>query len=259
MKSKLKVVKIGGKLIDDKIRLEKFLSAFARLKGDKILIHGGGSMASRLSLKLGIKPQMVNGRRITTAKDIETVTMVYAGWVNKQIIASLQKHGCNAMGLSGADANAIVAHKRPVGEIDYGFVGDIEKVNSKLIQTLLSSGLTPVFSAITHDGNGTLLNTNSDTVAAEMAIAMCELYETELFYCFEKKGVLKNSNDDLSVIPLLDFAAYRQGAEEGFIHHGMLPKLHTGFAALKRNVSKVIIGDDTLLNEHTTVFTQLKL
>ncbi len=259
MKSKLKVIKIGGKLIDDEIRLGKFLSAFARLKGDKILVHGGGSMASRLSLKLGIKPQMVDGRRITTVEDIEIVTMVYAGWVNKLIIAGLQKHNCNAIGLSGTDANTIVARKRPVGEIDYGFVGDIEKVNTSLIQTLLSNGLTPVFSAITHDGNGNLLNTNSDTVAAEIAIAISELYETKLLYCFEKKGVLKDSNDNLSVIPLLDFATYKQGAEEGSIHHGMLPKLHTGFAALKRNVSEVIIGDDTLLHDRPTLFTQLIL
>ncbi len=259
MKSKLKVVKIGGKLIDDEIRLEKFLAAFARLKGDKILVHGGGSMASRLSLKLGIKPRIVDGRRITTVEDIETVTMVYAGWVNKQIIARLQQQGCNALGLSGADANAILARKRPVGEIDYGFVGDIEKVNTGLLQTLLSNGLSPVFSAITHDGKGKLLNTNSDTVAAEIAMAMSELYETKLLYCFEKKGVLKDGDDNLSVIPMLDFATYKQGVEEGFIHHGMLPKLHTGFAALERKVSEVIIGDDTLLYENPTLFTQLKL
>lgn len=259
MKSKLKVIKIGGKLIDDEARLEKFLAVFARSKGNKILIHGGGSMANRLSLKLGINPRMVDGRRITTSADIEVVTMVYAGWINKQIIARLQQHGCNAIGLSGADANTIVARKRPVKEIDYGFVGDIEKVNTSLIQTLLSNGLTPVFSAITHDGNGNLLNTNSDTVAAEIAIAMSELYETKLLYCFEKKGVLKDSNDNLSVIPLLDFATYRHAAETGSIHNGMLPKLHTGFTALKRKVSEVIIGDDSILNEGTKIFTRLTL
>jgi len=259
MKSKLKVIKIGGKFIDDEARLEKFLAAFARLKGNKILIHGGGSMASRLSLKLGIEPQMVNGRRITTAKDLEIVTMVYAGWVNKQIVARLQQYSCNAIGLSGADANTIVACKRPVGKIDYGFAGDIKKVNTDMIQTLLSNGLTPVFSAITHDGNGKLLNTNSDTVAAEIAIAMGELYEVKLLYCFEKKGVLKNSEDELSVIPLLDFSTYRHGAEKGFIHRGMLPKLHTGFTALERKVSEVRIGDNTLLEENPILFTQLKL
>ncbi len=259
MKSKLKVVKIGGKLIDDEVRLEKFLSAFVRLKGNKILVHGGGSMASRISLKLGIKPQMVKGRRITTSADIEVVTMVYAGWINKQIIARLQKGECNAIGLSGADANAIVARRRPVKEIDYGFVGDIEKVNADLMQTLLHNGLTPVFSAITYDGNGGLLNTNSDTVAAEIAIAMSKSFETTLMYCFEKQGVLKDSSDDLSVIPLLDFASYKRGTEEGFIHHGMLPKLHTGFAALNKGVTEVYIGDNTLLNENTTLFTQLKL
>ncbi len=259
MKNKLKVIKIGGKLIDDEARLEKFLAVFARLKGNKILIHGGGSMANRLSLKLGINPRMVDGRRITTSADIEIVTMVYAGWINKRIIARLQQHGCNAIGLSGADANTIVARKRPVKEIDYGFVGDIEKVNTSLIQTLLSSGLTPVFSAITHDGNGRLLNTNSDTVAAEIAIAMSELYETKLLYCFEKKGVLENSDDILSVIPLLDFATYRHAAETGSIHNGMLPKLHTGFTALERKVTEVIIGDDTILDDDTKLFTRLIL
>lgn len=259
MKNKLKVIKIGGKLIDDEARLGKFLTAFARLKGNKILIHGGGSMASRISLKLGIKPQMIMGRRITTSADIEVVTMVYAGWINKQIVARLQQHGCNAIGLSGADANAIVACRRPVTEIDYGFVGDIEKVNANLLQTLLHNGLTPVFSAITSDGNGELLNTNSDTVAAEIAVAMSKVYETRLLYCFEKKGVLQDSEDSLSVIPQLDFASYRHAVEEGVIHNGMLPKLHTGFTALKRKVSEVIIGDDTILDEETKIFTRLIL
>ena len=256
---KLKVVKIGGKLIDDASRLEKFLSAFARLEGNKILVHGGGSMASRLSLKLGIEPQMVDGRRITTSKDIEIVTMVYSGWINKNMVAKLQHQGCNALGLSGADAHVISAHKRPVKEIDYGFVGDIDKVNATFIRELIQKKITPVFSAITHDGKGNLLNTNSDTVAAEIAIAMSDAFDTELMYCFEKQGVLENSEEALSVIPVLDYFSYKVGAAEGFIHHGMIPKLHTGFDALKRKVSGVMIGNENILDENVDVFTRLKL
>jgi len=259
MKSQLLVVKIGGKLIDDEAQLEKILTAFAQLKGDKILVHGGGSMASRISLELDVKPRMVEGRRITTARDIEIVTMVYAGLINKKIVAKLQQQGCNAVGLSGADGNAIVSQKRPVKEIDYGFVGDIEKIDAGLIHTLLKNGITPVFSAITHDGNGNLLNTNSDTVAAEIAVSMSEKFETKLLYCFEKKGVLKDSNDNLSVIPVLDYDSYKRGVEEGYILHGMLPKLHTGFGALNRQVSEVIIGDETILDENATLFTRLKV
>ncbi len=259
MKKILKVVKTGGKLIDDEERLEKVLTAFAKIKGNKILVHGGGSMASRVSLNLGIKPQMTDGRRITTALDIEIVTMVYAGWINKKIVVKLQQLGCNAVGLSGADGNVIVSRKRPVGEIDYGFVGDIEKVNSGWIQTLLESGLTPVFSAITHGGDGTLLNTNSDTVAAEVAVAMSEKYDTRLMFCFEKKGVLTDVEKNTSVIPIMNWARYQRAKDEKTIHNGMLPKLQMGFDALRRNVSQVMIGDETILEKNPILFTQLKL
>ncbi len=258
-KDKLKVVKIGGKLIDDNARLKRILAAFARLEGNKILVHGGGSLASRISHSLGIKPRMIDGRRITSARDMEVVTMVYAGLVNKQIVAGLQKEGNNAIGLSGADGNSLVAHKRPVKEVDYGYVGDIEKVNAKMVKTLIELGLTPVFSAITHDAKGQLLNTNSDTVAAEIAMAMSEYLETELLYCFEKPGVLKDPEDERSVLPLLDYFLFEKGKKDGFIRQGMLPKLHTGFQALKKNVSAVKIGNETLLDEKTTLFTQLKL
>ena len=254
---KLKVVKIGGKLIDDENRLERFLKAFAQTDGPKILVHGGGSLASRISRQLGIEPQMVEGRRITTADDIRIVTMVYAGWINKKIVAALQSYACPAIGLSGADADVIRAKKRPVKEIDYGFVGDIVKVNGQQIQSFLKQGITPVFSAITHDGKGQLLNTNSDTVAAEVAVAMSRGFDTELMYCFEKPGVLQDSSDDSSVIQLLNETIYAEGKKKGWFHAGILPKLHTGFDALNRGVPVVKIGNEKILENTEQKFTQL--
>lgn len=259
MHQKLRIIKAGGKLIDDENRLKRFLRAFARMEGKKILIHGGGSLASRISRRLGNEPQMVDGRRITTADDIQIVTMVYAGWVNKKIVAALQSYGCPALGLSGADAGLIRAEKRPVKEINYGFVGDIKKVNGKRVQAIIDQGIAPVFSAITHDGKGQLLNTNSDTVAAEVAVAMSKYFETELVYCFEKPGVLRDSNDDNSVISVLDEAAYHKGKRQSWFHDGMLPKLHTGFDVLKRGVATVKIGNEKMLENDRQIFTQLKL
>ncbi len=259
MPQKLKVVKTGGKLIDDENRLERFLKAFAQTEGPKILVHGGGSLASRISRRLGIEPQMVDGRRITSSVDIQVVAMVYAGWVNKKIVAALQSYGCPALGLSGADAGVILAEKRPVKEIDYGFVGDIKKVDGKKVKAFLEQGLVPVFSAITHDGKGQLLNTNSDTVAAEVAVAVSATFDTELMYCFEKQGVLRDSDNDQSVIPVLDEEAYREGRGQGWLNGGMLPKLHTGFDALKRGVSSVKIGNEKILENDRQIFTRLKL
>ncbi len=257
-KERLTIVKTGGKLLDDERRMNRFLSSFAALKGKKIMVHGGGSLASRLSIKWGITPQMADGRRITTAEDLRLVTMVYAGWLNKTVVARLQQKGCNATGLSGADGNAILSRKRPVKTIDYGFVGDVVKVNTPFIQSLLQQDGVPVFSAITHDGKGTLLNTNADTVAAEIAVAMATLYDVRLVYCFEKKGVLENVEQENSVIPELDFARYKVGVEQGMFNAGMLPKLQTGFNALKQNVGEVWIGDETILNENSDGFTRLK-
>jgi len=259
MHQNLRIVKAGGKLIDNGPRLERFLRAFARMEGKKILVHGGGSLASRISRRLGIEPQMVNGRRITTVDDIQIVTMVYAGWVNKKIVATLQSYGCPALGLSGADVGLIRAEKRPVKEIDYGFVGDIKKVNDKWVQAIIDQGIAPVFSAITHDGKGQLLNTNSDTVAAEVAVAMSKYFETELVYCFEKPGVLQDSNDDSSVISVLDDAVYHKGKRQNWFHDGMLPKLHTAFDVLKRGVTTVKIGNEKILENDRQIFTQLKL
>jgi acetylglutamate kinase len=253
----LTVIKIGGKLVDDEMRLKRFLASFARAKGPKILVHGGGSLATRVSRSLGIEPKLSAGRRITSEREIPVVTMVYAGWINKMIVAGLQVEGCAALGLSGADANTIRARKRKVETVDYGWVGDVEQVNTAFLQMLLNQGLTPVFCAITHDGNGHLLNTNADTVAAEIASSMSGIFPTHLIYCFEKKGVLKNVEEETSVIRRLDYKAFRTAAEKGTVHKGMLPKLQTGFQALQKGVQSVLIGDETILNENAELFTKL--
>lgn len=259
MKNKLKIVKIGGNLIDDSVGLKKVLRDFAGIDGDKMLVHGGGKLATETSRKLGLKPEMAGGRRITTAADLEVVTMVYAGLLNKQIVANLQSLNCNALGLTGADANCIVSEKRPVGEIDYGFAGDIKKVNAQSIEGFLKQGLTPVFCAITHDRSGQLLNTNADTIASMLAAAMSRHYETELDFCFEKKGVLKDVADPGSVISVLDSKLYCQLVKENRVHSGMLPKLRMGFDALKNDVSSVIIGDAGIINGTEKLCTKLVL
>ncbi len=257
-KEKISIIKIGGKLLDNPLRLKFFLDLLAQWKGKKILVHGGGSEASRFSQQLGIEPQMINGRRITSEKDIQIVTMVYAGWLNKKLVTALQMRNCNALGLSGADGNVILAEKRPVKDIDYGFVGDVKKVRADFLQLLLKQDITPVLNAITHDGKGNLLNTNADTIAAETAIAMSRFFEITLIYCFEKQGVLTDVEDENSVIPEMNKTLYQQMKETGQIHQGMLPKLHTGFDALQRGVHRVFIGNETILQGKNTLFTQLK-
>ncbi|MBN2639041.1 MAG: acetylglutamate kinase [Bacteroidales bacterium] len=256
---KLKIVKIGGNVLDSDKLLDEFLEGFSALKGPKILVHGGGKMATEVSKKLGITSQVKDGRRITSESDLQVVTMVYAGWLNKNLVAQLHYKGCQAVGLSGADANTILSEKRPVQEIDYGWVGDIKKINGLWISLILEQGLSPVFSAITHDGNGHLLNTNADTIAAEMAVGMSSFYETELIYIFEKKGVLSNIDDENSVIEELSYKNYEEGKSSGTIHAGMLPKLHNGFNALKRNVNSVKIADQSILNSESGQCTQLIL
>ena len=257
MKSRLQVFKIGGKLINDSVQLSAFLEAFAALEGRKILVHGGGSQATELSNRLGVPTQMVDGRRITTSDDLDIVTMVYAGLVNKTIVASLQKWNCNAIGLTGADGNTITAAKRPVMEIDYGWVGDIQAVNANSITSLLSNGLVPVFPAICHDGNGQLLNTNADTIAAEVAIALSDDYDVELNYCFEKRGVLRDIDDEGSVLTTLDRISMEELTVEGVIHQGMLPKLTNCFYAIESGVSRVRIGGADLANAHAQVCTTI--
>lgn len=240
----LRIIKIGGNVIDHPELLDEFLKDFSQLKGAKILVHGGGKLANRLASDLGYEAKLVEGRRITDEKTLEIVTMVYAGLVNKNIVAKLQSEKCNALGLSGADGNSIKAVKRPVKDIDYGFVGDIpsDAVNINLLAKLLSEGFVPVFSAITHDGNGQLLNTNADTIASALAIALSDIYTCSLIYCFEKKGVLENVDDENSVIKEIKSSSFISLQEQGIISEGMIPKIHNSFEAIRKGVEEVFIG-----------------
>lgn len=248
----LYVIKIGGNVIDNSENLHNFLKDFSSLEGNKILIHGGGKIATDLSHTLGIEPKMVDGRRITDIETLRLVTMVYAGLINKNIVAQLQRYDTgNAIGLTGADANLIKAKKRPIKDIDYGFVGDLDEtsVDSGKLSALLEEGLIPVFSAITHDGEGQLLNTNADTIASAIAVAMSELYHVSLIYCFEKKGVLKDVTDDLSLIPGISSDEFESLKADNIIAGGMLPKLENAFKAIKNGVKEVYIGkSDELSN-----------
>jgi acetylglutamate kinase len=240
----INIVKIGGNVIDEPARLNAFLQDFAALKGDKILVHGGGKIATDIGERLGIPSQYVHGRRITDEATLELVTMVYGGLVNKRIVAMLQSVGCNAIGLTGADGNCIRAHRRAVQEVDYGFVGDVrpDGVNASWLHSLLQSGITPVLAPLTHDGNGSLLNTNADTIAQEVAKALTGIATTSLVYCFEKTGVLRDANDEASVMQAIDAASFTRLQEEGIITDGMIPKLGNAFAALAAGVDKIIIG-----------------
>ena len=245
----LYVIKIGGNIIDKEEALASFLQSFASLKGKKILIHGGGKLATRMADQLNIPQQMVDGRRITDAETLKLVTMVYAGFINKNIVAQLQSQGCNAIGLSGADGNAILAHKRTKGNTDFGFVGDVDEVNTSLLKTLLDSNINVVLAPITHNGQGQLLNTNADTIAQETAKAMSKLYEVHLIYSFEKSGVLLDVNDESSVIPRINPTYYAQLKSEEKIFAGMIPKLDNAFAALGSGVNRVIIGQAEVLEQ----------
>ena len=248
--STLNIIKIGGNVIDDDIQLNIFLEKFAAVPGKKILVHGGGKIATRIASKLGIEAKMVDGRRITDSEMLDVVTMVYAGLTNKNIVATLQKYNCDAIGLSGADGNVIKAIKRPVREIDYGFAGDIlaDSVNSLAIKKFLDAGFTPIFSAITHNGTGQLLNTNADTIASALATALSDHYETSLIYCFEKNGVLTDINDDNSVIENITAAQFQELKENGVISDGMIPKLDNAFQAINKGVKSVYIGNASNLH-----------
>jgi acetylglutamate kinase len=239
---KLYIVKIGGNIIDDERNLLKFLEDFASLKENKILVHGGGKIATEISKGLGIEAQMVDGRRITDAETLKIVTMVYGGLINKNIVSKLQSFDCNALGLTGADANILYAEKRPIKNgIDYGFVGDVKKTFPQPLVHFLSSGLTPVVAPLTHDGKGNILNTNADTVASALAVALSGNFSVQLIYCFELKGVLQNFEDKDSVISDIDSEKYLQLKETGIISKGMIPKLDNSFAALREGVGEVVI------------------
>jgi acetylglutamate kinase len=238
------VIKIGGNVIDNSENLHRFLKAFSALKGLKILVHGGGKAATKMSETLGVETKLVEGRRITDIETLRVVTMVYAGLINKNIVARLQSFGNNAIGLTGADGDFIRTKKRPVKTIDYGFVGDIDQhsINPHNISKLMDAGFTPVFCALTHDGEGQLLNTNADTIASALAVALAKLYDTTLIYCFEKKGVLRNINDESSLINELYQREYEDLKVQQIIHSGMLPKIDNAFSAISCGVKAVIIG-----------------
>jgi acetylglutamate kinase len=247
----LHVVKIGGNIIDEPEKLSLFLKAFTAIEGYKILVHGGGKMASEIGNKLQIIPNYFNGRRLTDAPTLDLVTMVYGGLINKKIVANLQSLGCNAIGLTGADGCLVPATKRPVSDIDYGFVGDVtsESINTGLLNLLLENGMTPVLAPLTHDGKGSLLNTNADTIAQEIAKAMASYMPVQLIYCFEKKGVLFDAGDDNSVIRSVSKTYFNELIAKNIVSGGMIPKLQNAFAAIETGVEKVIIGDAADLKE----------
>ena len=253
---KLAVVKIGGNVIEDAVALQSFLTDFAQIQSTKILVHGGGKKATAMANQMGIPVQMVEGRRITDAQNLDIITMLYGGKINKNIVVQLQNLGCNALGLSGADGNAIQAVKRPVKTIDYGYVGDVVGVNTELFQMLLKGGYTPVCCAITHDQKGQLLNTNADTIAATLAQTLSKHFEVSLWYCFEKQGVLENIDNDSSVIETITPEKYKNLKAEQVIHSGMIPKIDNCFDALRNGVSEVKIGAPKMItgiSQHTTL------
>ena len=234
------VIKVGGKIVEEEATLNRLLDDFATIEGHKVLVHGGGRSATKIAAQLGIESKMVNGR-ITDSETLKVVTMVYGGLVNKNVVAGLQARGVNALGLTGADMNVMRSVKRPVKEVDYGFVGDVEKVDALLLSDLIYKGVVPVMAPLTHDGKGHMLNTNADTIAGETAKALAALFDVTLVFCFEKKGVLRDENDDDSVIPLITPAEFKQYVADGIIQGGMIPKLENSFAAIDAGVSEVII------------------
>jgi acetylglutamate kinase len=242
---KLFIIKVGGNILDDAKAQQSFLEKFALVPAKKILVHGGGKIASSIGKQLGIEPNYINGRRITDEATIDLVTMVYGGLINKKLVAGLQSMKCNAIGLTGADGNIIPASKRPVAEIDYGFVGDIknEGVGVNDLRVFLNNNMVPIVAPLTHDGKGQLLNTNADTIASALAVALSKQYDVRLIYCFEKKGVLENVEDKSSVITLIDKKKYQQLLQDKKLADGILPKIDNAFAAIDSGVKEVLIGD----------------
>lgn len=241
MKAKLTVIKVGGKIVEEETSLQKLLNDFVAIEGPKVLVHGGGRSATKIAAQLGIESKMVNGRRITDADMLKVVTMVYGGLVNKNIVAGLQARGINALGLTGADMNVILSNKRPIKDIDYGFVGDVKQVNGERLAALIQSGIIPVMAPLTHDGKGNILNTNADTIAGETAKGLAPYFDVTLIYCFEKKGVLRNEADDNSVIADINRQQFAELVEQGVIQGGMIPKLENAFQAIEAGVKEVII------------------
>ena len=255
MKEKLTIVKVGGAVVEDELQLSQLLKDFGAIEGRKVLVHGGGRKATKMAERLGIETKMVNGRRITDAAMLEVVTMVYGGLVNKYLVAQLQANGINALGLTGADANVILSHKRPLKDgIDYGFVGDVDYVAHQTLAHLIEAGITPVMAPLTHDGKGHILNTNADTIASETARALANIYDVTLIFSFEKKGVLSNPDDNDSVIPVITKEDFERYKVDGTISGGMLPKIENALRAVEAGVSRVIITLATAIDgKHGTV------
>lgn len=254
--NKLTLVKVGGKIVEDSETLKQLLSDFSKIEGHKVLVHGGGRSATALATKLGIESQMVNGRRITDEETLKVVTMVYGGLVNKQIVAGLQAIGVNALGLTGADLNYMRSEKRPVKDVDYGFVGDVKEVNADILADLITRGVVPVLAPLTHDNAGNMLNTNADTIAGEAAKALAKHFEVTLMFCFEKKGVLMSETDDESVIAEITPALFEKYVAEGIINGGMIPKLENSFDAINAGVKQVVITRADLI--HTNGGTKIR-
>lgn len=244
---KLTIIKVGGKIVEEPQSLSALLEAFSKIEGHKLLVHGGGRSATRLATQLGIESQMINGRRVTDAETLRVVTMVYGGLVNKNIVAALQAQGINALGLTGADMNIMLSHKRPVKTVDYGFVGDVEQVNASLLADLIAKGVVPVLAPLTHDRKGSMLNTNADTIAGEAAKALSSFFDVTLVYCFERKGVLRDENDENSVIETITCPDFEQLVAEGIVQGGMIPKLENAFQAIDAGVSEVVITEASAL------------
>lgn len=238
---RLTIIKVGGKVVEHAESLNALLDQFVRISGNKLLVHGGGTTATEIAGKLGIETKMFDGRRITDKDTLDVVTMVYGGLVNKKIVAGLQARNCNAIGLTGADLDLIRAKKRSDQPIDFGFVGDIEEVNSRELRLLINENIIPVLAPLTHDGKGSILNTNADTITSEVAKELAGYFNVYLFYCFEKKGVLKDENDDASIIYDIDQNTFKNYIESGVISGGMIPKLENAFSAKRKGVREVLI------------------
>lgn len=256
-KEKVTVVKVGGKIVETPSALQALITAFSQMEGRKVLVHGGGRTATDMAARLGIETQMVGGRRITDADMLAVVTMVYGGLVNKQVVAQLQAAGVNALGLTGADMDVLRSHRRPAGEVDYGFVGDVDRADGARLQMLIEGGVVPVMAPLTHDGRGQLLNTNADTIAGETAKALAHHFDVTLVYCFEHAGVLKDANDEESLIPTINRASFEALVADGTVSSGMIPKIENCLQAVEQGVARVVItAADALGTDSGTVITQ---
>lgn len=253
---KITVIKVGGAVVEDEAQLAQLLKDFSAIDGRKVLVHGGGRRATKVAAQLGIETKMINGRRITDSNMLEVVTMVYGGLVNKNVVAKLQAHNVNALGLTGADIDVIRSHKRPLKDgVDYGFVGDVDRADGDKLHTLIEAGIVPVMAPLTHDGQGNILNTNADTIAGETAKALAKHYDVTLVFCFEKKGVLSNPDDEESVIPIITRTDFERYIADGTISGGMIPKIENALNAIDAGVKQVLItkADNLGFNNGTTI------